>query len=74
MLVLLHVPLRDRAAFHSASDDDDVSGSVVTAINVFVFCFSKRMGPTQLSGLHMQRYNDHSCVLILMSDDDFSSA
>ena len=45
MLVLLHVPLRDRAAFHSASDDDDdddVSGSVVTAINVFVFCFSKR--------------------------------
>ena len=23
MLVLLHVPLRDRAAFHSASDDDD---------------------------------------------------
>ena len=44
MLVLLRVPLRDRAAFHSASDDDDddVSGSVVTAINVFVFCFSKR--------------------------------
>ena len=47
MLVVLHVPLRDRAAFHSASDDDDdddddVSGSVVTAINVFVFCFSKR--------------------------------
>ena len=38
MLVLLHVPLRDRAAFHSASDDDDdVSGSVATAINVFVF-------------------------------------
>ena len=23
MPVLLHVPLRDRAAFHSASDDDD---------------------------------------------------
>ena len=23
MLVVLHVPLRDRAAFHSASDDDD---------------------------------------------------
>ena len=38
MLVLLHVPLRDRAAFHSASDDD-VSGSVVTAINVLFFVF-----------------------------------
>ena len=54
MLVLLHVPLRDRAAFHSASDDDDddddVSGSVVTAINVFVFCFSKRRGPLNCQG------------------------